>query len=310
LNQTKNQMENTMGTTIQNKKNRGGVCHYTYLTDDGDGYFKFEFYPVDDGFEIDIVSKPKCLKTRKKVHKYFLETSPRNGRQQIIPHSHKLPTSLKRACHHAEAWAELIWSARLKCKNQRPYPGSEKKSSKKQDSVKSKKQTYTHVKNEKLQMVFTSDAFGEIKSSVGSKKPETGGILLGFRSDYVVQKFIFDKEGSFSPSGYDPNVDYLNPFLKSEWHENRYELIGFVHSHPRGVCRLSGDWGNGIGDLGYLKRIFEHINGLNKFLVPIVYSVFDNHPFEIFPFIAWKASVKNYKKGAVKILNEKNSINN
>jgi len=73
---------------------------------------------------------------------------------------------------------------------------------------------------------------------------------------------------------------------------------------------LSGDWGNGIGDLGYLKRIFEHINGLNKFLVPIVYSVFDSHPFEIFPFIAWKASVKNYKKGVVKILNEKNSINN
>ena len=63
-------------------------------------------------------------------------------------------------------------------------------------------------------------------------------------------------------------------------------------------------------DLGYLKRIFEHINGLDKFLVPIVYSVFDDHPFQMFPFIAWKDSVKNYKEGTVEILNKNTSMHN
>jgi hypothetical protein len=193
----------------------------------------------------------------------------------------------------------------LKGKNQRRNDGPDENSHKGKDSVKSRKRLNSPVREQKLRMVFTSDAFGEIKSSVGSVKPETGGILLGFRSDYVVRKFIFDKKGSFSPGGYDPNVDYLNPFLKSEWYKNRYDLIGFVHSHPRGIGRLSGDFGNGIGDLGYLKRIFEHINGLNKFLVPIVYSQFDGHAFKMLPFVAWKDSVENYKEGAVEILNQK-----
>jgi len=295
-----------METVRKNENKLGSVSYYTYLTNDGDGSFKFEFYRTDEGFEIDIVSKPRYFNTRIQVPKYILKASPRNRRQQIIHHSLKRPCSLDQACHHAESWAESTWSLKLRAKNQRRRPDN--KSSKKPDSVKPKKKRHsTPVKERKLRMVFTSDVFQEIKSSVGSMKPETGGILLGFRSDYVVRKFIFDKEGSFSPSGYDPNVDYLNPLLKIEWHKNRYELIGFVHSHPRGACRLSGDWGNGIGDLGYLKRIFEHINGLNKFLVPIVFSLFDGHPFKLFPFIAWKDSVKNYKEGTVEIRNENTS---
>jgi len=269
-------MEDSMENKRQAEMKTSTVSYYTYLTEDGEGHFKFEFYQTGHGYEIDIVSKPKYFKDKKQNKKYVLKASSRNGRQQLIFDSQDSHSSIDQACQNAEDWAESAW-----CLKKR--------------------------KDGNLRMVFTKDAFAEIESSVGTFKPETGGILMGFRSDYVVRKFIFDKKGSFSPSGYDPNIDYLNQVLKDEWHENRYDLIGFVHSHPRGACRLSGDWGNGYGDLGYLKRIFESIKGLDKFLVPIVFSEFDGSPFQMIPFIAWKDSVKNYQKGMVEILNEEKS---
>jgi hypothetical protein len=285
----------------------GTVNHYTYLTQDGEGCFKFEFYQTDHGYEIDIVSKPKYLRTKSLNTKYILKTSSRNGRQQLIFNSQEPPSSFDQVCQHAEDWAESAWCLKNRGKKICHHDESGDRSSIQRVHLESDRFPKSQLDEENVRMVFNKEAFDELASSVGSMKPETGGILLGFRTDYVVRKFIFDEKGSFSPSGYDPNVDYLNPFLKSEWHENRYELIGFVHSHPRGACRLSGDWGNGYGDLGYLKRIFENINGLYKFLVPIVFSEFDGKPFQMIPFIAWKDSVKNYKEGVVEILNEENS---
>ena len=293
-----------MGKNIKVNDGTGAVNYYTYFTQDGEGCFKFEFYQTDRGYEIDIVSKPKYLRSKRLNTKYVVKESSRNGHQQLIFDSQKPPSSLDRACQHAEEWAESAWCLKKRGKKLCHHNESDNRSSIKQVHSSSDGILKSQLKEDNLRIVFSRDAFAEIESSVGSLKPETGGILLGFRTDYVVRRFIFDKKGSFSPSGYDPNVDYLNPFLKREWHENRYELIGFVHSHPRGVCRLSGDWGNGYGDLGYLKRIFESINGLDKFLVPIVFSEFDGNPFQLIPFIAWKDSVKNYKEGVVEILNE------
>jgi len=289
------------------KVSNGTVNHYTYLTQDGEGCFKFEFYQTDHGLEIDIVSKPKYLRTKMSVKKYILKASSRNGRQQLKLDSQDSPSSIGQACQHAEDWAESAWCLKKRGKKICHHGEFDIRPSVKRVHSESNMFPKSQLNEENLRMVFNKEAFDEVASSVGRIKPETGGILLGYRTDYVVRKFIFDKKGSFSPSGYDPNVDYLNPFLKSEWHENRYELIGFVHSHPRGACRLSGDWGNGYGDLGYLKSIFENINGLDKFLVPIVFSEFDGNPFQVIPFIAWKDSVKNYKEGVVEILSEENS---
>jgi hypothetical protein len=282
------------------------VCYYSYLTHDGKGSFKFEFYPSDKGYEVNLVSKPKNLNAKRQLKQYKLDASHRTGRKQIVHHSCESFSSLDQACYHAETWAETIWEMRHRNLDNKPN----RRFSKQVNTTKTKKQPVSSTEPTLIKMVFTKEAFEGIKSTVGRLKPETGGILMGFRSDYVVRKFIFDKKGSFSPGGYDPNVDYLNPFLKSEWVENRYDLIGFVHSHPRGVCRLSGDWGDGIGDLGYLKRIFEHIKGLKKFLVPIVFSLSDGHPFEILPFIARKDSMEDYKLGIVEIFKKHSSILN
>lgn len=151
----------------------------------------------------------------------------------------------------------------------------------------------------KENMVFTSEVYKNIMSTVGKFPTETGGILLGNRDDYIVQRFIFDPHGSRTPGGYDPDVDFLNSCLKEE---KPLKLLGFVHSHPRGVSRLSGDWGNGIGDIGYLKKIFQHIPALEKFLVPIMYSTADGGKSQIFPYIAWRQAIEKYRRVELKIV--------
>lgn len=152
-----------------------------------------------------------------------------------------------------------------------------------------------------MTMRFDPGPFREVRSSVGCLRPETGGILLGSRDDYHVQKFVFDKTGSFSSAAYDPDVDFLNLVVKREWETNQLALLGFVHSHPRGFNRLSGDFGNGYGDVGYLRAIFAAIPALRQFLVPIVFSDHDGLPFEIFPFIAFRGHEADYVTASLEV---------
>lgn len=150
--------------------------------------------------------------------------------------------------------------------------------------------------------IYFKIAFNDILKTVGSLKSETGGILLGKPANYIVQKFIFDKNGRNFSYGYDPDVDFLNQVLKEEWDRNQLDFLGFVHSHPRGIQYLSSDQGNGIGDLGYIKKIFEHMPTLEKLLVPIVYSMYDGEDFKIFPYIAVRNDNKVYKKAKLLII--------
>lgn len=151
-------------------------------------------------------------------------------------------------------------------------------------------------------MTFMRPVFDEIREVVGRLPAETGGILLGSRQDYVIRRFVLDPYGAKGPSGYDPDITYLNKVVREQWDENGLELLGFVHSHPRGVSRLSGDRGNGIGDLGYLRRIFAAMPLLPRFLVPVVYSTADGGEFEVFPHIAHRDAIDAYETAAIELV--------
>lgn len=148
------------------------------------------------------------------------------------------------------------------------------------------------MKDQKTKMVFSESAYNHINDTVGSFPAETGGILLGSLDDFKVQRFVFDPNGKTNSAAYDPDIDFLNKELKKARKEG-LDLLGFVHSHPRGVSRLSGDFGNGIGDLGYIKRILDAFEHLDKFLVPIVYSSVDGE-FKVFPYVAYRNDIENY----------------
>ena len=150
--------------------------------------------------------------------------------------------------------------------------------------------------------VYFQSAYEHILETVGTFKPESGGILLGNPINYMVQKFVFDKNGNNFSYGYDPDVDFLNEVLKREWEENNLDFLGFIHYHPRGVEHLSGDHGDGIGDLGYIKKIFNAMPTLNKILVPIVYSNYDSKGFRIFPYFSDRTSGHKYQIARLKIV--------
>jgi len=145
------------------------------------------------------------------------------------------------------------------------------------------------------EMVFVQEAYDEIIRTVGALPAESGGILLGNREDFVVQKFVFDSSGSTGPVSYDPDVKFLNQVVKKEYEENNLALLGFIHSHPRGISRLSGDMGNGIGDIGYIKTIFSAMPDLNHFLVPIVHPTADGGELTMFTYMAERGEESKYK---------------
>jgi len=152
-----------------------------------------------------------------------------------------------------------------------------------------------------LQIYFQS-AYNHIYNTVGKFEPESGGILLGDPINYIVRKFVFDQNGRKFSYGYDPDVNFLNNVLKKEWDENKLDFLGFAHSHPRGVQYLSGDHGDGIGDLGYIKKIFEAIPTLERILVPIVYSTADGNEFKIFPYFSDRSDSNPYRTAKLKII--------
>jgi hypothetical protein len=154
-----------------------------------------------------------------------------------------------------------------------------------------------------LSMNFEAQAFADIQATVGSQPAEKGGILLGSRTDFIVRKFIYDPYGSTTSGGYDPAVNFLNPILKQEWKDNQLALLGFVHSHPRNFRHLSGDWGNGFGDIGYINKILDAIPALDRFLVPIVMSSADRGEFELIPYIAFRDRVEDYQQVPYHIVN-------
>jgi molybdopterin/thiamine biosynthesis adenylyltransferase len=162
------------------------------------------------------------------------------------------------------------------------------------------------TKNNKEQedFIILESAYNEILRTVAKRIPESGGILLGSRKDFVVQKFVFDPNGSMSSAAYDPDTVYLNKVVKSEWAENKLEFLGFLHSHPRGVSRLSGDWGGNTGDVAYMKAIFRAMPSLKKFLVPIMYTLADGGDLKIFPYMAYRDNEENYEEGSLVILRD------
>lgn len=110
-------------------------------------------------------------------------------------------------------------------------------------------------------------ALRQIKSTVGRKEPETGGILLGPPSRDVISMFIFDHEGSRLATGasYTPHIPSLQKRVNNLHRRYGYVIKGFVHSHPGSMSSLS------YGDLHTIRKYFDDENSLPYFFAPIVW---------------------------------------
>lgn len=130
-------------------------------------------------------------------------------------------------------------------------------------------------KDMKTQII--TSAYQEMLKTAGSRKAESGGLLLGSRKDYVVQYFLFDKDAETTGTSYTFNAPYLNEMLQKLWDEQKLELLGFFHTHPTKYKQLSPQ------DKKYFKEQFKHIK-VDKFLTPLMFTAKDGE-YDFIPFV-------------------------
>lgn len=104
----------------------------------------------------------------------------------------------------------------------------------------------------------------EVMCTIGARRPETGGILLGPIGSNDITHFYFDETASCSGATYSPDHITLRRKMKEVWLPARVDMKGFVHSHPGGFDRLSD------GDLVYIRRLLEKNPDMSVFSAPIV----------------------------------------
>ena len=125
-----------------------------------------------------------------------------------------------------------------------------------------------NLNNTRPKMQFLETAYNEIISTIGNLSAESGGLLFGKEDDFVVRKFVFDKNARTTRSTYTFNTDFLNPEIKRLWNDEGLSCIGFIHSHPHGYGRLSPP------DVQYFSSMFESMPR-KHYLTPIVFTIPD-----------------------------------
>lgn len=119
-----------------------------------------------------------------------------------------------------------------------------------------------------------ADIYALIRATVGHLPAETEGMLGGDRATSLVTHFAFETHGHGSGASYTPDHARRNSLLAS-WNAQDVRLLGFVHSHPRGVLEPSG------GDRRFAADILAAIPSLACLYLLIVQSDADEGPFEI-----------------------------
>lgn len=79
----------------------------------------------------------------------------------------------------------------------------------------------------------------KIQATIGSRRPESGGALLGSYGNSLIVDFLFDDAGETTGSTYVPSVD-LSERVRGQERERNLQFKGVVHSHPGSFDRPSG----------------------------------------------------------------------
>lgn len=134
---------------------------------------------------------------------------------------------------------------------------------------------------------MTEEAQDAILSTVGQKRPETGGMLFGPIDRMGVSLFEFDVKGSQAASGSVYKPDNVGGQKRRNFHlSSGAPLIwwGQLHSHPGQFNRPSGKSGRGEGDMGYVEEVFIQNESMQHFFMPILNLDADGSVF-ISPYI-------------------------
>lgn len=124
-------------------------------------------------------------------------------------------------------------------------------------------------------VIFERSVHDQIAATVGSIPAESGGMLGGRRNSSTVEHFFRDDAGATTATTYYPDMAAVNRQLREQWNPAGVNLLGFIHSHPRGSASPS------MHDRDYSRRIITAIPAMTRMLLPIVQSVGDGTPFAL-----------------------------
>ena len=85
--------------------------------------------------------------------------------------------------------------------------------------------------------IITAEVYDQIKKTIGTRKPEQGGIL-GSSDGIHIDHYYFDKTADRTSASYTMDAKALNEVIH-EWNDNGIQLVGIIHSHPQGCTKPS-----------------------------------------------------------------------
>lgn len=134
--------------------------------------------------------------------------------------------------------------------------------------------------NKPAPVVFTASVYDKIRTTVGARPAETGGPLGGTRGSGVVEEFYDDTTSDMTAVTYYPDFQRLNAMFRNAWNPAGINLLGVVHSHPRGAIRPS------MPDIEYSAQILAMIPELDRFILPIAQTRSDTGYFALNSYAA------------------------
>jgi len=123
-------------------------------------------------------------------------------------------------------------------------------------------------------------AYQRMMETIASRRPESGGLLLGPIGSSEITDFFFDAGGTCTNATYTPDHVTLQRLMREVWIPNGLDMKGFAHSHPAGFDRLSA------GDIDYVGRLLRKNADMEVFSAPIILP----QAFRIVPYVVLRAA--------------------
>lgn len=122
-----------------------------------------------------------------------------------------------------------------------------------------------------MKIYITKETLDKIYKTVGTFKPEQGG-MLGMENGIITQ-FAFDNSGSRTGGTYSPDIAFCNSIIR-DWESKNIRFCGFIHSHPSTYRKLSP------ADKEYAGRIIKAMPQMTQgyLEMPILYFDINNTP--------------------------------
>jgi molybdopterin/thiamine biosynthesis adenylyltransferase len=112
-------------------------------------------------------------------------------------------------------------------------------------------------------LIITRQVYDQICQTIGWHRAETGGMLGSSDGGNTVGHYYFDHSAATTGVTYSPDTAVLNRVI-ARWNASGVELVGFIHSHPKGSHIPSP------GDAQYAEAIMKAIDTGGSLFMPIV----------------------------------------